>query len=40
MAPYTVEVYAFTRKDEMGNGVEIYVDKKLGKIVGARAFGD
>ena len=40
MSPYTVEVYAFTRKDEMGNGVEIYVDKKLGKIVGARAFGD
>ncbi len=40
MAPYTVEVYSFTRKDEMGNGVEIYVDKKLGKIVGARAFGD
>lgn len=40
MSPYTVEVYAFTRKDEMGNGVEIYIDKKLGKIVGARAFGD
>ena len=40
MSPYTVEVYAFTRKDEIGNGVEIYVDKKLGKIVGARAFGD
>ena len=39
-ASYTVEGYVFSRKDEMGNGVEIYVDKKLGKIVGASAFGD
>lgn len=38
--PYTVQGYAFSRKDEMGNGVQIYVDKKLGKIVGASAFGD
>ena len=40
MAQYTVQGYAFSRKDEMGNGVQIYVDKRLGKIVGARAFGD
>ena len=38
--PYTVQGYVFSRKDEMGNGVQIYVDKKLGKIVGASAFGD
>ena len=37
---YTVQGYVFSRKDEMGNGVQIYVDKKLGKIVGASAFGD
>lgn len=36
-----VEVYSFTRIDDMGlNGVRIYVDKKLGKIVGAESFGD
>lgn len=39
-ASYTVQVYAISRQDEMGNGVQIYVDKKLGKIVGASAFGD
>ena len=37
---YKVQVYAFSREDDMGNGVQIYVDKKLGKIVGATAFGD
>ena len=37
---YKVKVYAFSREDDMGNGVKIYVDKKLGKIVGATAFGD
>ena len=37
---YKVMVYAFSREDDMGNGVKIYVDKKLGKIVGATAFGD
>lgn len=40
MAQYTVQVYAVSRQDEMGNGVQIYVDKKLGKIIGASAFGD
>lgn len=40
MAQYTVQVYAVSRQDEMGNGVQIYVDKKLGRIVGASAFGD
>lgn len=40
MEQYTVQVYAFSRQDDMGNGVQIYVDKRLGKIVGARAFGD
>ena len=40
MAQYTVEVYAFTRKDEMMCGVTVYIDKKLGKVVGASAFGD
>lgn len=36
-----VEVYAFARTDDMElNGVQIYVDKKLGKIVGADSFGD
>lgn len=40
MEQYTIQGYVFTREDEMGNGVEIYVDKKIGKIVGARAFGD
>lgn len=38
--PYTVQGYVFSRQDEMGNGVQVYVDKKLGKIVGASAFGD
>lgn len=37
---YKVKAYVFSRKDDMGNGVKIYVDKKLGKIVGASAFGD
>lgn len=36
-----IEVYVFTRVDDMDlNGVEIYVDKKLGKIIGGGAFGD
>ena len=38
--PYTVQGYAISRQDDMGNGVQIYVDKHLGKIVGASAFGD
>ena len=29
-ASYTVEGYAISRQDEMGNGVQIYVDKRLG----------
>ena len=39
-ARYTVQGYAISRQDEMGNGVQIYVDKRLGKIIGASAFGD
>lgn len=36
-----IEVYEFTRIDDMElNGVKIYVDKRLGKIVGGAAFGD
>ena len=36
-----IEVYAFTRVDDMDlNGVTIYVDTKLGKIIGGAAFGD
>lgn len=35
-----IDVYAFSREDEIGNGVKIYVDKKSGKIVGGGAFGD
>ena len=38
--PYKVQVYSFIREDEIGNGVRINVDKRLGKIVGASAFGD
>lgn len=37
---YKVDVYSFLREDDMGNGVRIYVDKRLGKIIGASAFGD
>lgn len=38
---YNVDAYVFRRTDDMDlNGVEIYVDKKLGKIVGGYAFGD
>ena len=36
-----IECYAFTRTDDMDlNGITIYVDKKLGKIIGGDAFGD
>lgn len=36
-----VEAYVFTRLDDMElNGVKIFVDKRLGKIVGGEAFGD
>lgn len=35
-----IDAYVFIREDDMLNGVEIYVDKKLGKIIGGRAFGD
>lgn len=35
-----IDVYAFSREDEMGNGVKVFVDKKLGKIIGGEAFGD
>ena len=35
-----IECYVFTRTDDMLNGVSIYVDKRLGKIIGGGAFGD
>lgn len=36
-----IECYVFTRTDDMQlNGVTIYIDKKLGKIIGGGAFGD
>lgn len=38
--PTTVSAYCFSREDELGNGVTIYVDSKLGKIIGGNAFGD
>lgn len=37
----SIEAYVFTRVDDMDlNGVEVYVDKKTGKIIGGGAFGD
>lgn len=32
--------YAVTRKNEMGNGITIYVDATTGLIIGGEAFGD
>lgn len=40
IASYEVTAYCFRRTDDIGNGVEIYIDNKLGKIIGGRAFGD
>lgn len=40
VASYEVTAYCFRRTDDIGNGVEIYIDNKLGKIIGGRAFGD
>lgn len=40
VASYEVTAYCFRRTDNIGNGVEIYIDNKLGKIIGGRAFGD
>lgn len=38
---FDVEAYVFTRMDDMDlNGVKIYVDTRLGKIIGGEAFGD
>ena len=39
VASYEVTAYCFRRTDNIGNGVEIYIDNKLGKIIGGRAFG-
>ena len=38
--PTEVTAFCFSREDDMGNGVEIYIDNKLGKIIGGRSFGD
>lgn len=36
-----VDVYCFTRNDSDNlNGINIYIDKRLGKVIGASAFGD
>lgn len=35
-----IKCYVYTRQDEMGNGVSVYIDIETGKIVGGRAFGD
>ncbi len=36
-----IDAYVFTRIDDMElNGVQVYVDKKTGKIIGGGAFGD
>ena len=40
VASYEVTAYCFRRTDDIGNGVEIYIDNKLGKIIGGRAFSD
>ena len=34
------QAYVFSREDEMGNGVKIYIDINTGKIIGGQAFGD
>lgn len=38
--PTEITAFCFSRKDDMGNGVEVYIDNKLGKIIGGRSFGD
>ena len=41
MASYNVEAYCFTRVDDLNlNGLTVYIDVKLGKVIGAHAFGD
>lgn len=35
-----IQAYVFTREDEMGNGISIYVDVNTGKVIGGKAFGD
>lgn len=38
--PNEVTAYCFSREDEVGNGVTVYIDNKLGKVIGGEAFGD
>ena len=38
--PNEVTAYCFSREDEIGNGVTVYIDNKLGKVIGGEAFGD
>ena len=38
--PNEVTAYFFSREDEIGNGVTVYIDNKLGKVIGGEAFGD
>ena len=35
-----IKCYVYTRKDDMGNGVSVYIDYNTGKIIGGYAFGD
>lgn len=37
--PEKIEVYSVYYEDDIGNGIAIYVDKKLGMIVGAKLYG-
>jgi len=38
--PNEITAYCFSREDEIGNGVTVYIDNKLGKVIGGEAFGD
>lgn len=40
VSPNEVTAYCFSREDDMGNGVTVYIDNKLGKVIGGSAFGD
>lgn len=35
-----VKCYVYTREDEMGCGVSVYIDANTGKVIGGEAFGD
>lgn len=35
-----IQAYVFTREDEMGNGISVYIDVRTAKVIGGKAFGD